>query len=74
MQQHIFRSRAKLTNFEIAPLPPRLTVPQERLVNYGSEALDTVEHLGLILKDHKKAAALLQHFGSIDYTTFDNIY
>ena len=38
---------------------------QERLVNYGSEALDTVEHLGLILKDQNKAATLLKHFGSI---------
>jgi hypothetical protein len=38
---------------------------QERLVNYGSEALDTVEHLGLILKDQNKAVTLLEHFGSI---------
>ena len=38
---------------------------QERLVNYGSEALDTVEHLGLILKDQNKALTLLNHFGSI---------
>jgi hypothetical protein len=38
---------------------------QERLVNYGSEALDTVEHLGLILKDQNKAATLFKHFGSI---------
>ena len=38
---------------------------RDRLVNYGSEALDTVEHLGLILKDQNKAATLLEHFGSI---------
>jgi hypothetical protein len=46
---------------------PRLTLflGPGRSVNYGSEALDTVEHLGLIIKDQKKAAALLQHFGSI---------
>jgi DNA repair protein RadC len=45
---------------------PRSTVPRSRsAVNYGSEALDTVEHLGLILKDQSKARALLQHFGSI---------
>jgi DNA repair protein RadC len=30
-----------------------------------SEALDSVEHLGLILGDQEKAALLLQHFGSI---------
>ena len=34
-------------------------------MNYGSEALDTVEQLGLILKDQNKAATLLKHFGSI---------
>ena len=38
---------------------------QERLVIYGSEALDTVEHLGLILKDQNKAVTLLKDFGSI---------
>jgi len=38
---------------------------QERLVAYGSEALDNVEHLGLILGDQSKASALVEHFGSI---------
>ena len=38
---------------------------QERLVTYGSEALDTAEHLGLILGSQKQADALLEHFGSL---------
>jgi hypothetical protein len=38
---------------------------QERLVIYGSEALDSVEHLGLILGSQKQADALLKHFGSL---------
>ncbi|HYZ74156.1 MAG TPA: hypothetical protein VE641_13840, partial [Chthoniobacterales bacterium] len=35
---------------------------QERLVTYGSEALDTAEHLGLIVGSQKAADALLKHF------------
>jgi DNA repair protein RadC len=60
--------QANLTNSKnITPLPAssHCFSVQERLVNYGSEALDTVEHLGLILKDQNKAAALLRPFGSI---------
>jgi DNA repair protein RadC len=38
---------------------------QERLVNYGSEALDTAEHLGLIIGNQQQAAALSKHFESI---------
>jgi DNA repair protein RadC len=38
---------------------------QKRLVKYGSEALDTVEHLGLVLNDQSKAVSLLEHFGSV---------
>jgi len=38
---------------------------QERLVTYGSEALDSVEHLGLIVGNQTKASALLHHFGSL---------
>ena len=38
---------------------------QERLVTYGSEALDTAEHLGLILGSQKAADTLLKHFGSL---------
>ena len=32
---------------------------------YGSEALDTAEHLGLILGSQKTADALLEHFGCL---------
>jgi len=38
---------------------------QERLVSYASEALDTAEHIGLILGSQKQADALLEHFGSL---------
>ncbi|HYZ74738.1 MAG TPA: DNA repair protein RadC, partial [Chthoniobacterales bacterium] len=38
---------------------------QERLVTYGSEGLDTAEHLGLIVGSQKAAEALLKHFGSL---------
>jgi DNA repair protein RadC len=34
-------------------------------VTYGSEALDTTEHLGLILGSQKAADTLLKHFGSL---------
>jgi DNA repair protein RadC len=39
---------------------------QERLVTYGSEALDCAEHLWLILGSQKQAEALLKHFGSLN--------
>jgi DNA repair protein RadC len=66
MQQHIFPFVSELQNTCI-PEPPssHCSSVQERPVNYGSEALDTVEHLGLILKDQNKAVTLLKHFGSI---------
>ena len=32
----------------------------------GSEALDTAEHLGLILGSQKQADTLLRHFGSLN--------
>jgi len=35
------------------------------LATYGSEALDNIEHLGLILGDQSKASVLVQYFGSI---------
>ena len=34
-------------------------------MKYGSEALDTVEHLGLVLNDQSKALSLLEHFGLV---------
>jgi DNA repair protein RadC len=68
MQQHIFQFVSELDELQnTTPLAPssHCSSVQERLVNYGSEALDTVEHLGLILKDQNKALTLLNHFGSI---------
>jgi DNA repair protein RadC len=38
---------------------------QERLANYGSKALNSVEHLGLIVGSQSRAEAMLQHFGSL---------
>jgi len=38
---------------------------QDRLATHGSEALDTAEHLGLILGSQRAADALLDHFGSL---------
>jgi DNA repair protein RadC len=55
----------ELQNATLRPSSSHCSSVQERLVKYGSEALDTVEHLGLILKDQNKAATLLEHFGSI---------
>jgi DNA repair protein RadC len=68
MQQHIFPFVSELDELQNNPLLPassHCSSAQERLVNYGSEALDTAEHLGLILDSQKKAAALLKHFGSL---------
>ena len=68
MQQHILSFVSELDelqNHTSLPSSSHCSSVQDRLVNYGSEALDTVEHLGLIIKDQKKAATLLQHFGSI---------
>jgi hypothetical protein len=38
---------------------------EDRLATYGSEALDSTEHLGLILGSPKQADALLKHFASL---------
>jgi len=58
MQQHFF-------SFESGELQKNKPDPsshcssvQERLVTYGSEALDTAEHLGLILGSQKQADTL----------------
>jgi len=67
------RAETGASNISKAPLRGRKTTTpsshcssvQERLVTYGSEALDTAEHLGLILGSQKAADALLEHFGSL---------
>jgi DNA repair protein RadC len=66
MQQPIFQfgSEPQNTTNPLAPSSHCSSV-QERLVTYGSEALDTAEHLGLILGSQKAADSLLKHFGSL---------
>ena len=69
MQQHILKLVSKLDELQNnAPLPAssHCSSVQERLVNYGSEALDSAEHLGLILSSQKDADKLLKHFGSLN--------
>jgi DNA repair protein RadC len=66
MQQPIFQFGSEPQN-TTNPLPSssHCSSVQERLVTYGSEALDTTEHLGLILGSQKAADTLLKHFGSL---------
>jgi DNA repair protein RadC len=65
MQQHFFSfERSELQKNEADPSSHCSSV-QDRLATYGSEALDSVEHLGLILGSQKQADALLEHFGSL---------
>jgi DNA repair protein RadC len=65
MQQHFFSFESgELQKTEKATSSHCSSV-QERLVTYGSEAPDTVEHLGLILGSQKQADTLLEHFGSL---------
>jgi DNA repair protein RadC len=66
MQQHIFQFGSEPQNTTSShPSSSHCSSVQERLVTYGSEALDTTEHLGLILGSQKQADALLRHFGSL---------
>jgi DNA repair protein RadC len=66
MQQHIFQFGSEPQNTtNPQPSSSHCSSVQERLVTYGSEALDTAEHLGLILGSQKAAKTLLKHFGSL---------
>ena len=65
MPQLFFSFESELQNATPEPSSSHCSSVEERLVTYGSEALDNVEHLGLILGDQSKASALVQHFGSI---------
>ncbi len=66
MQQHIFQFGTEPQNTTTPqPSSSHCSSVQERLVTYGSEALDTTEHLGLILGSQKAAETLLKHFGSL---------
>ena len=64
MPQQFFSFESELQNNNQAPSSHCSSV-QERLVTYGSEALDSSEHLGVILNSQKDANALLKHFGSL---------
>jgi len=68
MQQHIFPFESELQNTTEAPSSHCSSV-EDRLATYGSEALDSTEHLALILGSQKQAEALLKHFGSLTVLT-----
>ena len=65
MQQHFFSFESGELQKNKPDASSHCSSVQERLVTYGSEALDSAEHLGLILGSQKQADALLQHFGSL---------
>jgi hypothetical protein len=65
MQQHFFSFESGELQKNKKDSSSHCSSVQERLVNYGSEALDTAEHLGLILHSQKQADVLLKHFGSL---------
>jgi hypothetical protein len=65
MQQHFFSFESGELQKSQAETSSHCSSVQERLVTYGSEALDSAEHLGLILGSQKAADALLEHFGSL---------
>jgi DNA repair protein RadC len=65
MQQHFFSFESGELQKNKKDSSSHCSSVQERLVSYGSEALDTTEHLGLILGSQKAADVLLDHFGSL---------
>jgi DNA repair protein RadC len=65
MPQQFFSFESELKNTTPEPSSSHCSSVQERLATYGSEALDSVEHLGLILGSQKQAAAIFKHFGSL---------
>jgi DNA repair protein RadC len=65
MQQHFFSFESSELQKNKRDSSSHCSSVQERLVTYGSEALDTTEHLGLILGSEKAADTLLKHFGSL---------
>jgi DNA repair protein RadC len=66
MQQPIFQFGSEPQNTTNPQLSSsHCSSVQERLVNYGSEALNSLEHLGLIVGSQSKAEALSRHFGSL---------
>ena len=65
MQQHFFSFESGELQKKKPATSSHCSSVQERLVNYGPEALNSLEHLGLIVGSQLKAEALLQHFGSL---------
>jgi DNA repair protein RadC len=65
MPQQFFSFESELQNTTPEPSSSYCSSVQERLVTYGSEALDSSEHLGVVLGSQRDADALLQHFGSL---------
>ena len=65
MQQHFFSFESGELQNNKTDSSSHCSSVQERLVTYGSEALDSSEHLGVVLGSQRDANALLQHFGSL---------
>jgi DNA repair protein RadC len=65
MQLHFFSFESSELQKNKPEASSHCSSVQERLVTYGSEALDTAEHLGLTVGSQKAADALLSHFGSL---------
>jgi len=64
MQPHFFSFESSELQKNKPEASSHCSSVQERLATYGSEELDTAEHLGLIVGSQKQADALLEHFGS----------
>ena len=64
MQPHFFSFESSELQKNKPEASSHCSSVQERLVTYGSKALDTTEHLGLIVGSQKQADALLEHFSS----------
>jgi hypothetical protein len=61
MQQHFFSFESSELQKNKPETSSHCSSVQDRVATHGSEALDSLEHLGLILGDQEKAALLLQH-------------
>jgi DNA repair protein RadC len=66
MQKHFFSFESGELQKNTPATSSHCSSVQGRLATYGSEALDTAEHLGLILGSQKQAETLLRHFGSLN--------
>jgi DNA repair protein RadC len=66
MQQHFFSFESGELQKTKPNSSSHCSSVEDRLATYGSEALGTIEHLGLIVGSQEKAQALVEHFGSID--------